>query len=586
VTTVGASGATAQAAHVLAGACMAPVMGTGATEQDDHAVAGAILAPVIGSGATSQADHVAAGAILAPVMGDGDTDQAHAAAGATFQKQAGSGGTFGGPDQLKITRRRRSSCMGLGIGTRRSRTSRVPDLEAYWHHTAGSIVWEWPLAGDTDQVHSLAGSMWQEWSLAGGTEQPAHAVAGAAMAPVLGSGGTDHPVHATAGSVDALSAAETRFKDLWVAGTIMDPGDPAATTITFTRASQAKNPWTGATLAINEPARRQVAVGDTGISLYEYAIFGPYTRINDADLRNWTATGTAVVALGAQADDDYRLTLADGDTVYENETITAAIKYFFGFLVRKISGDATGLTARMVDASDGGVWANIDLSGITESWAWAGLATPTAPDDTDAKLIIQAAAGVVIEVQYVQLTAGDASNAHRYPFMPGAGKAVAHAADVCSNNKTVGDVGSLATVFACYSHQVQAGMTTYPPLFYKGSAFHVSREGAIWNPALGGARPTTACDQAADTRASIAVVWDRTTDNEAKIYEDGNLDDTKGMTGSISYAGWEFGERNGTSRYINGFVAYIYAPTGELSADDLAAIGEIQGHGDTEEWLA
>lgn len=384
------------------------------------------------------------------------------------------------------------------------------------------------------------------------------------------------------------NAAETIIRDMMLSGIVTDLGDPAKFTITTTRATAAKCIFTGADLGNNVPCRRLIPLGNTGLSVYEYAVFQAVTRINDAALTAWTATGTAAVAAGAQSDYDYRLTLANGDTVYDDRTVTSGLKHYLGLRARKISGDCTGLVARFEDASDASAWSTVDLSGLTTAWAWYGNAT-AATDDTDGRVIIAAGAACVVEVQYVQLTAGIAATAHRLPFVPGSGAGVAKAADqVVITAALTSTASSIISAGTTYAHAIQNTLTPYPHHWYGGSAGFNCREAANYNPNIGGARPTQAANQAADLRTVLGLDWDRPTDNTCLHYIGGAGASSAAMTGTFSYSSIELGARIGTSRYLNGPVSLLRCATRRLSAAEHAAWSQVLGHGRSlaGEWMA
>jgi len=365
-----------------------------------------------------------------------------------------------------------------------------------------------------------------------------------------------------AGMVDRFRVTSERIVfDLWNSGVLTDAGNPNTYTVTTTRASIAKNIWTGEELAVNAPCRRKIFMGGTGIEIYEYANFSAYTRINDADLKNWSITGTSVVADGSLLDDSYSMSMNPGDTVYENRVITNAIKHYFGFRVRKISGDATGLTAKLIRTSvPATVWGTINLSAITDAWSWVGVES-SAVSATDGTLIFTAANAVSFEVQYVQLTAGIAATAHRLPFIPGVGAGVVHAAtNILSTSPATQGAQAYIARFAMYRHNLANTLQLYPPIFLGGTYCACQREANNLNPNIGGARPLVPiATMLADTVRVIALDWERPVENVCDHYLDGSFVSQAAMTTNFNYAGVHLGRNNTGTRWLNGEVSLIRA---------------------------
>jgi len=228
---------------------------------------------------------------------------------------------------------------------------------------------------------------------------------------------------ADAGMTDRFRVTSERIVfDLLSSGVVTDMLNPALYTLTFTRASLAIDVFTGNVINVNVPMISQRVLGGTGLKIYQYAAFMSVTRINDADIRNWNLTGTAVVNLGVIGNNDYRLSMGAGDTVYEDRAVTSAKQHYFGFRARKVSGDMAGATAKLVDASAGTTWVTINLAGLTDEWAWIG--AKGTPNDTDGRFIFSAPNACEFDVQFVQSTVAGTGGVHRMPFILGAGAGV------------------------------------------------------------------------------------------------------------------------------------------------------------------
>jgi len=375
-----------------------------------------------------------------------------------------------------------------------------------------------------------------------------------------------------------LSHADAIAADLLRRGDVIDLGALA----TVTRASAAKDPWTGDDLASGAIRRRFVPLGESGLSVAEVFSEKAVTRINDADLTAWTATGTAAVAAGAQSDYDYRLTLASGDTVYDDRAVTSGVKHFLGLRARKISGDCTGLSAVFCDASDASAWSTVDLSGLTTTWAWYGDAT-AATDDTDGRVIITAGAGCVIEVQYVQLTEGAAAAAYRNIFVPGAGAGVVGAVEqVDVAGVAWAAPRSLILGLTHYSRPTSAAESDYR-IWVNNSSLIVRRSAAnyLFAPATGS---TTAARVAADTRGVYGCSWDSDA-NSTIVYAGGSVANTTTAAAvTPATVTVRLGSRSGNEPYSGALIA-LYA-TRVLTPGEMTAISLALGHGTVTAWRA
>ena len=383
------------------------------------------------------------------------------------------------------------------------------------------------------------------------------------------------------GKSGKLSNAQRMVRNLFRDGILTDVLDPGTYTQTEVRASGALG-WSGETLANNTIARRLVKLWPGHAGVNEVYTERAVTRINDADITNWTATGSA--AASDEGSGVYRLTMANTETIYENRAVLSARSHYLGMQARKISGDATGLTAKFVDASASTEWASIDLSGITTEWAWYGDGGTT--DDTDGRCIFEAGASVVFEVRYVQLV----EKSYRKRFVPGAGAGVTKSEEYVSVSVTLGDNEGLYCVTAPFQHdQDDSGHNPnalFRPSTGNDATLAYSTFGNAWFGYADGSSLSHSELPEENIKTLLGLDWDYAGLGEGHLYRPAALQDTTAIAGVPSVTSLIVGKygTQGNSQ-AEGSICLLRASP-RLDNSGRSALASVLGDGLLQYWEA